>query len=216
MTRVYTAECELCRTKFEAAPGECPVCGGTSIRAIREAVAAAESIPVPTGRTKPPAALRRRGAPAARRAETPTGADAPAGTISGIRFIGVEPEAKAGRPSRGPDGRFLSWKKATATRTVRMSSGGATATIRIDIGEAEKRLEAAMAELREARRASFAAARRKSEAESAVRRIRNEIRRTEAAARAAMRVDRDRKGGLHVVLKALGGLFMALVAALWK
>ena len=53
-SRTYVAECELCHTKFEADPGECPVCGGTSIRAIRETVAAAEAIPVPTGRTKPP------------------------------------------------------------------------------------------------------------------------------------------------------------------
>ena len=59
LDRVFTAECELCSTKFETDPGECPVCGGTSIRAIRETVAAVAAIPVPTGRTKPPAALRR-------------------------------------------------------------------------------------------------------------------------------------------------------------
>ena len=74
-----------------------------------------------------------------------------------------------------------------------------------------------MAELRAARRASFAAARRKIVAESAVRRIRNEIRRAEAAARAAFRGKGGRKGGLYDVLKTLGGFFSALVAAvLWK
>ena len=74
-----------------------------------------------------------------------------------------------------------------------------------------------MAELRDARRASFAALRRKVLAESAVRRIRNEIRRAEEAARAAFRGKGGRKGGLHSVLRTLGGLFTVIVAALlWK
>ena len=68
MTRVYVSECSLCRTKFETAPGECPVCGSASLRAIRETVAEAEEIPAPTRRTLPPAAMRRRGATAPRRA----------------------------------------------------------------------------------------------------------------------------------------------------
>ena len=218
--RVYTAECELCRTKFEADPGECPVCGGTSFRAIREAVAAAEAIPVPTERTKPPAALRRRGraAPRVRRFEGPPtsmGLESP-GEITGIRFTGVGSGAKAGPAPRGPDGRFLSRKKSAggvaAARSRAASATRATATIRIDASDAAKRLEAAMAELRDARRASFAALRRKVLAESAVRRIRNEIRRAETAARAAFR-GKGSTGGLRSVLKTLGGLFTALVAA---
>lgn len=219
--RCFVAECELCRTKFETDPGECPVCGGTSIRAIRETVAAAEAIPVPTGRTKPPAALRRRSATATRRTDAPGGAETPAGSITGIRFIGVGPKAKAGPPPRGPDGRFLSRKKSpggvAAARSRAASAVRAPAPIRIDVEDAAKRLEAALAELREARRGCFAAARRKIVAESAVRRIRNEIRRAEEAARAAFRGKRGRKGGLYDVLKTLGGLFTALVAAVaWK
>ena len=204
--RVYTAECELCRTKFEADPGECPVCGGTSIRAIRETVAAAEAIPVPTGRTKPPAALRR-GATSSRRA------------FEGSKVRRFESSASStgsGAPPRGADGRFLPRRKAAGGARA-ASAARAPAPVRIDVSDAAKRLEAAMAELRDARRASFAALRRKIVAESAVRRIRNEIRRAEEAARAAFRGKGGRKGGLHVVLKTLGGLFTALVAALlWK
>ena len=212
--RCFVAECELCRTKFETDPGECPVCGGTSIRAIRETVAAAEAIPVPTGRTKPPAALRR-------------GTARPRRAFEGSkvrRFEAAVASAGAdasGPPPRGPDGRFLSRKKSpggvAAARSRAASAVRSPAPIRIDVEDAAKRLEAAMAELREARRASFAAARRKIVAESAVRRIRDEIRRAEAAARAAFRGTRGRKGGLYDVLKTLGGLFTALVAAVaWK
>ena len=211
LDRVYTAECELCRTKFETDPGECPVCGGTSIRAIRETVAAAEAIPVPTGRTKPPAALRR-------------GATPPRRAFEGSKVRRFESSASStgsGAPPRGADGRFLPRRKAAggaaAARSRAASAARATAPVRIDVSDAAKRLEAAMAELRDARRASFAALRRKIVAESAVRRIRNEIRRAEEAARAAFRGKGGRKGGLHVVLKTLGGLFTALVAALlWK
>ena len=222
LDRVYTAECELCRTKFETDPGECPVCGGTSIRAIHEEVATAEAIPVPTGRTKPPAALRR-GAAATRRAFEGSkvrkfeGSVSSTGEITGIRFTGVGSGAKAGAAPRGPDGRFLPRRKAAggvaAARSRAASPARAPSTVRIDASDAAKRLEAAMAELKEARRASFAALRRKVLAESAVRRIRNEIRRAETAARAAFRG----KGGLHSVLKTLGGIFSTLAAAaLWK
>ena len=206
LDRVYTAECELCRTKFETDPGECPVCGGTSIRAIRETVAAAEAIPVPTGRTKPPAALRR-GAASSRRAFEGSKVR---------RFEGSASSTGSGAPARGADGRFLPRRKAAGGARA-ASAARAPAPVRIDVSDAAKRLEAAMAELRDARRASFAALRRKIVAESAVRRIRNEIRRAEEAARAAFRGKGGRKGGLHVVLKTLGGLFTALVAALlWK
>lgn len=209
--RLFTAECELCRTKFEADPGECPVCGGTSFRAIREAVAAAEAIPVPTGRTKPPRGIRKRTAAAVPHAR---------------RHVSPAPSsATHDPPPRGPDGRFLSRRKAAERAAAAAlaswtgshpgaTSGGAAATVRADASDAAKRLEAAMAELREARRASFAALRRKIVAESAVRRIRNEIRRAEEAARGAFRGKGGRKGGLHVVLKTLGGLFTAVVAAL--
>ncbi len=209
--RVYTAECELCRTKFEADPGECPVCGGTSFRAIRETVAAAEAIPVPTGRTKPPVAVRRGATPPRRAFEG-----------SKVRkFEGSASSTGSGVPPRGSDERFLSRKKApggvAAARSRAATATGSTATIRIDVESAKARLDAALAELREARKASFAAARRKIVAESAVRRIRNEIRRAEAAARAAFRGKGGRKGGLHIVLKTLGGLFSALAAAvMWK
>ena len=206
LDRVYTAECELCRTKFETDPGECPVCGGTSIRAIRETVAAAEAIPVPTGRTKPPAALRR-GAASSRRAFEGSKVR---------RFEGSASSTGSGAPARGADGRFLPRRKAAGGARA-ASAARAPAPVRIDVSDAAKRLEAAMAELRDARRASFAALRRKIVAESAVRRIRNEIRRAEEAARAAFRGKGGRKGGLHVVLKTLGGLFTVLVAALlWK
>ena len=220
--RLFIAECELCRPQFATDPGDCPVCGGTSIRAIREEVATAEAIPVPTGRTKPPAALRR-GAGAPRRAFEGSkvrkfeGSVASTGEITGIRFTGVGSGAKAGPAPRGPDGRFLPRKKAAigvaAARSRAASAPRVDSTVRIDASDAAKRLEAAMAELRDARRASFAALRRKVLAESAVRRIRNEIRRAEESARAAFRG----KGGLHSVLKTLGGIFTAVsAAAIWK
>lgn len=214
-SRTFVVECELCRTKFEADPGECPVCGSASLRAIREAVAAAEDIPVPTGRTKPPAALRRRGATPSRRAFEGS-------KVRRLKGAAVSAGSDAsGTPPRGPDGRCLPRKKAgggvAAARSRAPSAPRAAAPIRIDVADTAKRLEAAMAELRDARKASFAAARRRILAESAVRRIRNEIRRAEEAARVAFRGRGGRKGGLHAVLKTLGGLFTALVAALlWK
>ncbi len=204
--RVFTAECELCRTKFETDPGECPVCGGASFRAIRETVAAAEAIPVPTKKTLPPRGMRKRAAAAKPHVRKVASPPPPHRTLA-----------------RGTDGRFLPRKKAAggvaAARSRAASATGGTATIRIDAESAKARLEAALAELREARRASFAAARRKILAESEVRRIRNEIRRAETAARAAFR-GKGSTGGLRSVLKTLGGLFAAVVAAiaaaLWK
>jgi len=191
--RYFVAECPLCRTKFETEQEGCPVCGSPSLRTIREPVAVAEAIPVPTRRTPPPKAvsLRKRPAPAW--------------------------GAKAVRP-RGADGRFLPGGKAaeTTVRRIRVPtparamadaaprlSPSAPKMIRIDVRDAAARLEEARAELRAARRSYFEALRRKSLAEEKVRGIRNAIRRERAAA------DSTRSGGLfgHLasVVKFFGG-----------
>ncbi len=51
-SRVFVAECPLCRTKFETNPGSCPVCGGAELRAIHERMEAPTPIPVPTRKTQ--------------------------------------------------------------------------------------------------------------------------------------------------------------------
>ena len=51
--RVFVAECALCHTKFTEPTTECPVCGGTSLRKIREAVPAPKTIPKPALRKTP-------------------------------------------------------------------------------------------------------------------------------------------------------------------
>ena len=183
-TRYFVAECTLCRTKFETALKECPVCGGTSMRAIRETVAAAEAIPVPMGRTKPPAALRRRAA-------------APAGPTVRV----VRRKKTAGGVATGGVARPA-------------PSGGVARPIRIDVADAEKRLEAALAELRSARHESFAAARRKIKAESAVRCIRAELDRAKRSALAVFRGKPARKRGLSEVVRTVVKFFASLVSAL--
>ena len=52
--RVFVAECMFCHTKFMESPAECPICGGASIRAIRESVPKPETIPEPSIRKTPP------------------------------------------------------------------------------------------------------------------------------------------------------------------
>ena len=125
-SRTYVAECELCHTKFEADPGECPVCGGASMRAIREAVAAAEDIPVPTGRTKPPRALRKKTPPASLRSAAPSGRGPASPKAPAAPFAGFRPAS----PPRGPDGRFLPRKKAGAASRGRGGDGVARSAAR--------------------------------------------------------------------------------------
>ena len=186
MTRVFVAECPLCHTKFESDPGACPVCGSAPLRAIREAVAAAEAIPEPTRRTLPPAALRR-------------GAARPRRAFEGPKVRRSEP-SKPGLPPRGPDGRFLPRKKAggarpaprvahsagggrskpvpalAAAEALRRAAGGTCAisptsggtTIRIDVRDAAARL-------REARRVASARGREYRRARAALREAREAL-----------------------------------------
>lgn len=101
----FVAECPLCRTKFTDNPGECPVCGTAPLKPILEAVAKARPIPVPTKRTLPPTAMRKRAKPL-RKAPRHPPRRAPAAP--------AVPAAKGRRlPPRGPDGRFLPFARAS-------------------------------------------------------------------------------------------------------
>lgn len=196
-TRYFVAECPLCRTKFETPQDGCPVCGNPTLRAIREAVEAAEAIPLPTRRTLPPKAARGRPAPAAE----------PRKAAGGGRK--AAPSGGAGR-ARGPDGRFLPRRKG-ADAPVRRSRAPSPAgprpptpdVVRIDVRSAEARLAAAEAELATARKGYFAALRIRSVAEAKVRALRNEIRRARSAAGRAIR----RKGALRSLVETAARLF---------
>ncbi len=61
--RLFVAECALCHTKFTDSLAECPVCGGTAIRAIREAVPAPKTIPKPALRKTPSPKVAKRRTP---------------------------------------------------------------------------------------------------------------------------------------------------------
>ena len=154
--RVFVAECELCHTKFTEPTSECPVCGGTTIRAIREAVPPPKTIPKPSLRkTPPPKAAKRR---------TPTKAKSKPTPPRESDHLYVPPRRLA-RPAAAP-------RPASSARPPAAAD---------DIKE---RISDAMAECREARRAYAAALRRKSMAEAALRIIQAELRRAKAAERA--------------------------------
>ena len=189
-SRVFVAECPLCRTKFETNPGSCPVCGGAELRAIHERMEAPTPIPVPTRKTPPPAAVR------FHRAASPERARA------GVRKpVVTTPRArKPSLPPRGPDGRFLPRKKAVATpaapaprmvtpagakraipavraaEALRRASG-APSTLRVPAKDAAARLREARIALAKARRDVDRArrdvrrSRRSNDLESVLRRI---------------------------------------------
>ena len=146
--RVFVAECALCHTKFTDSPAECPVCGGTAIRAIHEAVPAAKTIPRPALRKTPsPKVAKRRSPP------KPTPKPTPPPETD---YLSVPPRRLA-RPAATP----------------RPTPPARPAAAADDI---KARLTAAMAECREARRAYAAAFRRKSMAEADLRAIQTKLR----------------------------------------
>ena len=110
-SRKYVAECPLCGTKFTDNPGECPVCGAAPLKPILETVAKARPIPVPTKRTLPPTAMRKRAKPS-RPTPRPTPRPAPRPAVAPSA-----PTAKGRRlPPRGPDGRFLPFARAAPAK----------------------------------------------------------------------------------------------------
>ena len=107
-SRKFVAECPLCGTKFTDNPGECPVCGAAPLKPILETVAKARPIPVPTKRTLPPTAMRKRAKPS-----RPTPRPTP-------RPAAIAPSAPTAKgrplPPRGPDGRFLPFARAAPAK----------------------------------------------------------------------------------------------------
>ena len=184
--RVFVAECSLCHTKFTEPLAECPVCGGVSIRAIRESVPSPAAIPDPSRRKTPPPKVPRRPAPAA----------APF------------PAVARRTPPRGTDGRFLPRKKA-ATPPV-----AADARLRLEAARTELR-EATRAFFAASRRKSDAeAAVRNIRAE--IRREVIAARDSMRAMRAKPHGKARRKGGLHAVLDAIAGLLTVFTLVLGK
>ena len=99
--RVFVAECALCHTKFTDSPAECPVCGGTAIRAIHEAVPAAKTIPRPALRKTPsPKVAKRRSPLFGRRSEDFTG-------IKDCKDFPVSTRRTCGAPRADGKGWFL-------------------------------------------------------------------------------------------------------------
>lgn len=164
--RVFVAECALCHTKFTEPTTECPVCGGTLIRAIREAVPAPKTIPKPALRKTPSPKAARRRAPAKPKAK-PTPPPEPDYLYVPPRRL-ARPAAPRPAPPPGPPARS---------------------------DEIKARLTAAMAECREARRACAAALKRKNMAEASMHKLHAEFRRALEAERSAERAATDRKGG---------------------
>ena len=158
--RVFVAECELCHTKFTEPTSECPVCGGTAIRAIREAVPSPKTIPKPSLRKTPPPKVAK-------------------------RYNSAKPKPKP-TPPREPDYLYVPPRRlARPAATLRPTPPAKPTATADDIKE---RISAAMAECREARRTYAAALRRKTMAEAALRIIQAELRRAREAERAAGRM----------------------------
>lgn len=174
-TRVFVAECALCHTKFTEPTAECPVCGGTSIRAIREAVPAPKTIPKPSLRKTPsPKAAKRR--------------------------VPAKPKAKP-TPPREPDYLYVPPRRLAHPAAPPRPAPPPGPPARSD--EIKARLTAAMAECREARRACAAALKRKNMAEASLHKLHAEFRRALEAERAATRAASGRKeSGLLSFLKA--------------
>ena len=156
--RVFVAECELCHTKFTEPTSECPVCGGTAIRAIREAVPPPKTIPKPSLRKTPSPKAAKRLTPAKAKSK-PT-------------------------PPREPDYLYVPPRRLARPAAPRPAPSARPPAAADDIKE---RISAAMAECREARRAYAAALRRKTMAEATLRIIQAELRRAREAERAAGR-----------------------------
>ena len=146
--RFFLAECALCHTKFTDSPAECPVCGGTAIRAIHEAVPAAKTIPRPALRKTPSPKVAKRRIP---RKPTPKPTPPPE-----TDYLSVPPRRLA-RPTAAP-------RPAPPARPAAASD------------DIKARLSAAMAECREARRVYAAAFLRKRRAEADLRTIQTELR----------------------------------------
>ena len=165
--RVFVAECELCHTKFTEPTTECPVCGGTSIRAIREAVPAPKTIPKPALRKTPsPKAAKRR--------------------------VPAKPKTKP-TPPREPDYLYVPPRRLARPAAPPRPAPPPDPPARSD--EIKARLTAAMAESREARRVYAAALKRKNMAEASLHKLHAEFRRALEAERAAVRATTGRKGG---------------------
>ena len=165
--RVFVAECALCHTKFTDSLAECTVCGGTSLRKIREAVPAPKTIPKPALRKTPsPKAAKRR--------------------------VPAKPKAKP-TPPREPDYLYVPPRRlAHPAAPPRPAPPPGPPAVADDIKE---RIAAAMAECREARRAYAVALKRKNMAEASLHKLHVEFRRALEAERAAARAASDHKGG---------------------